>query len=262
MTIIAFRSVIHESTLNIKVASCCIYSMVNITTTTEDAHQQIQWVGGRGQGHHHHHHHHHSCCCHICACIYLSQVVGKRYACICIPLCASHGNVMRACTNAILSGPCNAWLMDGWLWLWQWWYVVRSCERVMEGRCWIEWMHACMDWQLFVCVCVYVCGWLVPSTYLQSGAFYISHAEGTFTNCNFTSNSATNVSLEEEHVDDCEMSKCMTLSLCPQCISSWLTHPCFLYRFTVIVSCDRRSVLISLIFLLWPGCSLPLRVHV
>ena len=33
-----------------------------------------------------------------------------------IPLCASHGNVMRACTNAILSGPCNAWLMiDGWM---------------------------------------------------------------------------------------------------------------------------------------------------
>jgi hypothetical protein len=33
-----------------------------------------------------------------------------------ISLCASHGNVMRACTNAILSGPCNAWLMiDGWM---------------------------------------------------------------------------------------------------------------------------------------------------
>ena len=54
-----------------------------------------------------------------------------------------------------------------------------------------------------MCVCVYVCGWLVPSTYLQGGAFYISHAEGTFTNCNFTSNSATRVSLEEEHVDGC-----------------------------------------------------------
>ena len=33
-----------------------------------------------------------------------------------IPLCASHGNVMRACTSAILSGPCNACLMiDGWM---------------------------------------------------------------------------------------------------------------------------------------------------
>ena len=33
-----------------------------------------------------------------------------------IPLCASHGSVMRACTNAILSGSCNAWLMiDGWM---------------------------------------------------------------------------------------------------------------------------------------------------
>ena len=51
------------------------------------------------------------------ACMYLCKVaVGKRYACKCIPLCASHGNVMRACTNAILSGSCNAWLMiDGWM---------------------------------------------------------------------------------------------------------------------------------------------------
>ena len=64
-------------------------------------------------------------CMHVC--MYLCKVVvGKRmYACKCIPLCASHGNVMRACTNAILSGPCNAWLMiDGWMIVdcdeWQW----------------------------------------------------------------------------------------------------------------------------------------------
>ena len=54
---------------------------------------------------------------HIYICMYLCKVaVGKQYACKCIPLCASYGNVMRACTNAILSGSCNAWLMiDGWM---------------------------------------------------------------------------------------------------------------------------------------------------
>ena len=73
-----------------------------------------------------------------------------------------------------------------------------------------------------VCVCVCVCGWVVRSTCLQGGAVYIrdSGSSGTFTNCNFTSNSARSVSLEEEHVDDCEMSKCMTLGLWPPCISS------------------------------------------
>ena len=54
---------------------------------------------------------------HAYTCMYLSKVpVGKQYACKCIPSCASHGNVMCACTNAILSGPCNVWLMiDGWM---------------------------------------------------------------------------------------------------------------------------------------------------
>ena len=83
-------------------------------------------------------------------------------------------------------------------------------------------MHACMHGLTVVCVCVYVCvcGWVVRSTCLQGGAVQISSGEGTFTKCNFTSNSADNVSLEEEHVDDCEMSECMTLRLCPPCISS------------------------------------------
>ena len=68
-------------------------------------------------------------------------------------------------------------------------------------------MHASMDGLtvVCVCVCVCVCGWLVRVTCLQGGAVYIfgSGSSGTFTNCNFTSNSATNVSLEEEHVDGC-----------------------------------------------------------
>ena len=84
-------------------------------------------------------------------------------------------------------------------------------------------MNACMHVLTVVCMCVSVCvcGWVVRSTCLQNGgAVYISSGEGTFTNCNFTSNSASLVSLEEEHVDDCEMSKCMTLRLCPPCISS------------------------------------------
>ena len=87
-------------------------------------------------------------------------------------------------------------------------------------------MHACMHelTVVCVCVCVCVCDWVVRSTCLQGGAVYIYNTgKGTFTNCNFTSNEATDiysVSLEEEHVDDCEMSKCMTLRLCPPCISS------------------------------------------
>ena len=69
-------------------------------------------------------------------------------------------------------------------------------------------MHASMDGLtvVCVCVCVCVCGWLVRVTCLQGGAVYIDDGEGTFTNCNFISNSATGVSgvsLEEEHVDGC-----------------------------------------------------------
>ena len=69
-----------------------------------------------------------------------------------------------------------------------------------------ECMHECMHGLTVVCVCacVCVCGWVVRSTCLQGGAVYIrSNGKGTFTNCNFTSNSAGYVSLEEEHVDDC-----------------------------------------------------------
>ena len=68
-------------------------------------------------------------------------------------------------------------------------------------------MNACMHGLTVVCVCVSVCvcGWVVRSTCLQGGAVSIrnSGSSGTFTNCNFTSNSAEDVSLEEEHVDDC-----------------------------------------------------------
>ena len=71
--------------------------------------------------------------------------------------------------------------------------------------------EVCMHGLTVVCMCVSVCvcGWVVRSTCLQGGAVeIISSGEGTFTNCNFTSNEAR-VSLEEEHVDDWEMSKCM-----------------------------------------------------
>ena len=68
-------------------------------------------------------------------------------------------------------------------------------------------MHAWADCCLCVCVCVCACGWVVRSTCLQGGAVPIinSGSSGTFTNCNFTSNGAGVVSLEEEHVDGCEM---------------------------------------------------------
>ena len=56
-------------------------------------------------------------CMHVC--MYVSVEGGGWQAvcaCNCVPLCASHGNIMRACTTALLSGPCNAWLMiDGWM---------------------------------------------------------------------------------------------------------------------------------------------------
>ena len=55
-------------------------------------------------------------------------------------------------------------------------------------------------------MCVCVCGWLVRLTCLQGGAVHVRDSgEGTFTNCNFTSNSADDVSLEEEYVDNSEI---------------------------------------------------------
>ena len=86
-------------------------------------------------------------------------------------------------------------------------------------------MNACMHGLtvVCVCVCVCVCGWVVRFTCLQGGAVYIQQGQGTFTNCNFTANSAIgqySVSFEEEHVDGCDMSECMTLRLCLPCISS------------------------------------------
>ena len=67
-------------------------------------------------------------------------------------------------------------------------------------------MHACMHGLTVVCVCVYVCvcGWVVRFTCLQGGAVYIYQGQGTFTNCNFTSNEAKRVSLEEDHADKSE----------------------------------------------------------
>ena len=62
-------------------------------------------------------------------------------------------------------------------------------------------MNACMHGLTVVCVYVYV----VRSTCLQGGAVYIRDSgKGTFTNCNFTSNSAGSVSLEEDHADKSE----------------------------------------------------------
>ena len=114
--------------------------------------------------------------------------------------------------------------MHGW-WMddcdeWQWWCLVRSCERVIEWIWWIEWMNAWTDCCLCVCLCMWLGGRVIRSTCLQGGAVYIYRGVGgTFTNCNFNSNSATTyVSLEG--------------------MSSWLTHSCFLYRFTVIVPCE------------------------
>ena len=83
---------------------------------------------------------------------------------------------------------------------------------------------------------VYVVGWLVRSTCLQGGAVYFENGgKGTFTNCNFISNSAVknSVSLEEEHADCCEMSQCMTLRLCPPCVYSMFSTDSFLLPLSV-----------------------------
>ena len=97
-------------------------------------------------------------------------------------------------------------------------------------------MNACMHGLTVVCVCVrvvyvyvyvhvcvfvyvYVVGWFGRLVCRVEQSTFANSGKGTFTNCNFTSNSAS-VSLEEEHVDGCEMSECMTLRLCPPCISS------------------------------------------
>ena len=71
----------------------------------------------------------------------------------------------------------------------------------------VDIMNECMHGLtvVCVCVCVCVCGWVVRSTCLQGGAVNIySSGQGTFTNCNFTFNSARNVSLEEEDADKSE----------------------------------------------------------
>ena len=106
----------------------------------------------------------------------------------------------------------HGWWMDAWLW---WMAMMIRGSFVLVNEWWRgdvelnECMQAWMDWQLFVCVFVYVyvyvIGWLVRVTCLQGGAVSIIGygSSGTFTNCNFTSNSATRVSLEEEHVDGC-----------------------------------------------------------
>ena len=62
------------------------------------------------------------------ACIYVS-LEGGGWQAVCmqmhsIPLCASHGNGMRACTNAILCGWSVLCMVDGWMIVdcdeWQW----------------------------------------------------------------------------------------------------------------------------------------------
>ena len=160
-------------------ASCCIYiySAVNTTTTTiatsitttEDAHQQIQWVGGRG---HHHHHHHHSCRSHLCACMHVYMYVslkGGGWQAVCMQM---HSIVCEPWQRDACMYECHTewyramhgWWMDGWLW---WMAMVIRGSFVLVNEWWRgdvelnECMQAWMDWQLFVCVFVYVyvVGW-------------------------------------------------------------------------------------------------------
>ena len=58
------------------------------------------------------------------------------------------------------------------------------------------------------CVCVfvyvYVVGWFGRLVCRVEQSPFQVEGEGTFTNCNFTSNEAKEVSLEEEHADKSE----------------------------------------------------------
>ena len=104
-------------------------------------------------------------------------------------------------------------------------------------------MNECMHGLTVVCVCLCcVCGWVVRSTCLQSGgAVYIANGQGTFTNCNFTSNSAGQVSHEEEQVDGCDMSRCIMLRLCPS-MHLFLTDTSLL-PLSISCACFLRSAI-------------------
>ena len=101
--------IIHESTLNIKLAAVpTLWSISPLPPPPPPPEDHS--VGERKSSSLHMH-----ACMH--ACMYVSVEGGGWQAvcaCNCVPLCASHCNIMRACTTALLSGPCNAWLMiDG-----------------------------------------------------------------------------------------------------------------------------------------------------
>ena len=189
MTIIAFRSVIHESTLNIKLAAASTSTLQSILPPppspplSPPPKMPISRFSGwevEGKGiititiiiilvvlismH---------ACMYICMSLW-KVVAGKRCACkLCIPLCASHDNVMRACTNAILSGTVQC-MVDGWMDdcdEWQLWYVVRSFLWTSDGEEMSNWMNACKHgWtDSCLCVCLCMCMWLVGSRDLFAG---------------------------------------------------------------------------------------------
>ena len=85
-------------------------------------------------------------------------------------------------------------------------------------------MNECMHGLTVVCVCVcvyvYVVGWFGRLVCrVEQSTFKVVEAEEPL-RIAISLQMKHSVSLEEEHVDDCEMSKCMTLRLCPPCISS------------------------------------------
>ena len=154
---IAFRSVIHESTLNNKLAAVpALWLISPPPPPPQPPKMLISTFSGWEEV---------VISMHVC--MYLCKVVvGKRYACKCIPF-----HCVRVMVTSCVHVQRPYWVvraMHG-CWMddcdeWQWWCLVRSCERVIEWIWWIEWMHewmnTCMDWLLFVCVCVvYVVGW-------------------------------------------------------------------------------------------------------
>ena len=159
--------IIHESTLNIKLAAVpTLWSISPLPPPPEDAHQHIQWVRGSR--------HLYTCmhaCMYVCICVRWWLASGMRMQLRSI-VCESwqHHACMYDCpTEWSVQCMVDDWWMDDCR---LWWIAVvmlgsflwksDRVNMVDWMNEWMnEWMHACMDWLLFVCVfmCVYVVGW-------------------------------------------------------------------------------------------------------
>ena len=171
MTIIAFRSVIHESTLNIKLAAASTSTLQSILPPPPSPPlspppkmliSRFSGLEEEGKG--------------IIIIIIILVVLISVHACMYISLSVRwwqmHSIVCEPWQRDACMYECHTewyramhgWWMDGWLW---WMAMVIRGSFVLVNEWWRgdvelnECMQAWMDWQLFVCVFVYVyvVGW-------------------------------------------------------------------------------------------------------